>query len=333
MRILALLPDIHRLPTGGNLFNRHALEYLDRVATVERRVVTDLTPSEPEHAGVILIDSLLLPMAGDLLRDPAGRRVLLAHYLHIFDPERTDSSAAERERRLLPQLDGVVTTSEFCRDLLLDEGFTEQQLAAVTPGLAPGYASEVGARSRAATRILTVSTLLPGKGLRQLLDVLESLADLEWTWEIAGDPGLDPAFRDDFCRRVERSPIADRVRLLGAVDPERMVALYDRCDLFALPSRFETCSMATMEAMARGMPVVAYRTGGLPERVPAATSDLLAAPGNHEQFGGMVRSLLENPDRAAAVGRENRRASRAFPTWEQSGSSLWEFLRRREAPS
>ncbi len=332
MRIHALLPDILQHPTGGNLFNRHVLAFLDRVADVERRIVTDDTPltalATTDAADVTLVDSLLLAPAAEALSDIPGRRLLVAHYLHCFEPGRRDTPEARRECRLLPRLDGVITTSEFCRELLLEQGFDASQLATVTPGLAPSYRSEVAQRPPAPPCILTVSTLLPGKGLRPLLSALETLSDLDWTWELAGDPDLEADFGAAFSRQVARSSVADRIRLHGAIAPEHMVSLYDRCHIFVLPSRFETCSMATMEAMTRALPVVAFRVGGLPERVPATTSHLLAPPDDHQQLAANLRRLLTDLEQAADLGRENRLMSRAFPSWDESGETLWNFLRQ-----
>ncbi len=329
MRIQALLPDIHQRPTGGNLFNRHILAFLEDVANVTREVVAAGTPPTAKGADVTLIDSLLLAPAADYLHAIPRPHLLVAHYLHLLDPDRRTSPEAEHERQLLPRLDGVIITSEYCREVLLGEGFSPWQLAVITPGLAPRYASEVKPRPLSPPHILTVSTVLPGKGLRQLLGVLETVTDLDWTWEIAGDPDLDQEFGDAFSRRVERSPIAERICLHGAFDPDRMVDLYDRCHLFVLPSRFETCSMATMEAMARGLPVIAYRVGGLPERVSATNAPLLTASGDSRQLTSNLRRLLTDRAQAAALGRENRQASRAFPSWQESGATLWDFVRRQ----
>jgi len=329
MLIQALLPEIHSRPTGGNLFNRRVLAFLETRATVERRVVAAGAPPAGARApAVTLVDSLVLAPAAELLRATPGARVLVGHYLHLFDPGRRDSPEAQRERRLLQLVDGAVTTSEYCREVLLREGLPAERVVAVTPGLAPAYAAAPGRRPPGAPRILTVASLLEGKGLRQLAGILEGLADLDWSWELAGDPGLDEELGAAFLERLRRSPIAERARFLGAVAPERMVGLYDRCHLFVLPSRFESCSMATMEAMARGLAVVAYRSGGLPERLPATAARLLAPPGDRERLAALLRRLLTDPERTEALGRANRRASRSFPTWEESGREVWELVSR-----
>lgn len=330
MRVRAFLPEIHRRPTGGNLFNLHVLTFLDAFAEVDRRVVTDgeslPEPADGDEADVAVVDSLLLERVVDDRRSGAGRRILVAHYLEMFEQ---DTPRAANERKQLRLFDGVVTTSEFCRDLLVRDGWNSERVAAIMPGLGSAYFAEPPDRppDSAAPRLLTVATVLEGKGLRGLLGVLEGLADLDWTWEIAGDPGLDPDFATVFRRRLAESPVEQRVRLLGAVEPAKMVAVYDRASHFVLPSRFETCSIATMEAMARGLPVVAHRVGGIPERLPPASRQMLVPVGDHEALATILRRLMTERAKSAALGRLNRDVARSFPTWDRCGEAFWRFVR------
>jgi len=176
--------------------------------------------------------------------------------------------------------------------------------------------------------VLSVASLLPDKGLLELLTVLEECADLPWRWEVAGDPGLDPQYAGAFAARLARSPVGGRVRLHGPLPPARLAALYDRCHLFALASRFESCCMAVREAMARGLPVAAHAVGGLAESLPAATARLLAPAGDRERLRAAVRRLLADPAARAADGAANHRAATAFPGWDEAGARMERFLRR-----
>lgn len=329
LSVETLLPPIRDRATGGNLFNRQVLELLagdGRIALGK-----GLSPS-PEAAaeGVLLVDSLEFTSSRNAWLDSPSRKVLLAHYLHLLDSENGKPQQAARERELLPLLDGAVTTSRYCRYRLIEEGMSAERVLAVTPGLASAFRrprTEVSAPS-SAPGLLTVANLVPGKGLMGLLSVLESLADIPWHWQVAGDSELAPEYVDSLRRRLGVSAIAARTTLLGTVDRERLIRLYDSSTAMVLPSRFETCSMATMEAMARGLPVSAHAVGGLTELLGDSAARQLAPPGDLDALRDRLRRLLTTPAVAAEDGRVNLETSKSFPTWQDCASELHRFLVR-----
>jgi hypothetical protein len=108
-------------------------------------------------------------------------------------------------------------------------------------------------------------------------------------------------------------------------------AHYDRADVFGLPSRFETCSMATREAMARGLPVVAYAVGGLPDNFGDAEAGCLVPSDEPDAFSEALRSLLADPARRTRMGQAARIRSRAFSTWDEAAKALWTTLKSLSA--
>ena len=342
MQIVVLVPDLHDRPTGGNVYNRRIIEELDTRGPVEvvRGVPSpDAVPaaaSGPETT--IVIDSLLVQHADALraLREahPAASLLLLAHYLHCLDPREQSSADADAERTLLPLFDGAVTTSRYARQALVDAGLAAASVEVVPPGLDADYRAPIGESpdGSAPPEILTVANLLPGKGLRPFVDVLERLDDGAWRWTLVGDDTLDPDCADALRRRLRAAPIADRVRLPGPVPPGDLRARYDRADVFVLPSRFETCSMATREAMARGLPVVAYAVGGLPDNFGDADAGILAPPDRPDALADALRALLADPARRRRLGAAAREQSRSFPTWAEAGARFHAAVRALRGP-
>ncbi|MFP4227659.1 MAG: glycosyltransferase family 4 protein [Salinivenus sp.] len=336
MHVTFLVPRIHDRPTGGNVYNRHVAKGLRAHATVEiipwppgADLPTAPLPSDP----VVLIDSLLASRPDDLdaLRTahPAAAFVLVGHYLHCIDPTVPDAPAAAPERALLSWVDGVVVTSPFARRALVDEGLAARRIAVAPPGLAPTYRRPVAERSlNAPPHLLTVASLLPGKGLPRLLDVLARLADQPWTWTLVGDDTLDPDFAASLRRQIDARSFSDRVTVTGAVPPDDLQAHYDRADVFVLPSRFETCSMATREAMARGCPVVAFAVGGLPNNFGDAPAGRLIPPDDTDAFASALRSLLDDPAARRRMGLAARKQSQSFPSWPTTADRVRAALRR-----
>jgi len=336
VHVTFFLPAIHDRPTGGNVFNRRLIEGLRRHTdtTVEAVPWPDGAPPTlplPPSA-VVVIDSLLAtrPDGLDALRTahPDTPLVLLAHYLHCVDPHEQDAPAADTERAVLRRIDGAVAPSAYAKRALSSQGLPAARVEVVRPGLDDAYRAPVAERSAGRPpRLLTVASLLPGKGLPLLLDVLGRLRDRDWTWTLAGDDTLDPDFADAVRDRRRALGLTDRTRLLGPVAPDTLRDHYDRADVFVLPSRFETCSLATREAMARGCPVVAFDAGGLAENLGDAPAGRLVPPGNREALAGTLRSLLADAEQRRRMGRAARRRSRAFPTWADTTRQFHDALR------
>jgi glycosyltransferase involved in cell wall biosynthesis len=83
--------------------------------------------------------------------------------------------------------------------------------------------------------------------------------------------------------------------------------------VFVLSSNWEGNPLAVMEAMAAGLPVVSARVGGVPELVESGQQGLLIRPGDRAGFTNALRTLLNNPEKRAAMANAARaRAMAAF---------------------
>jgi glycosyltransferase involved in cell wall biosynthesis len=105
--------------------------------------------------------------------------------------------------------------------------------------------------------------------------------------------------------------IAERVHFLGYRDdiPQLLAA----CDVFALPSLYEGSSLAVLEAMASGRPVVSSAIGGTDELIDDGVDGLLVAPGDAAGLASALRRLLDDAElRKAFAERARRRVERDF---------------------
>lgn len=119
--------------------------------------------------------------------------------------------------------------------------------------------------------------------------------------QIAGD---GPS-RGELERRAAELQLTDRVRFLGTV--RDVPGLLGEARLFALSSTTEGISLTLLEAMARGLPVVATRVGGNPEVVADGETGLLVPAGDPDRLARALLDLWTAPDLCARMGMAGRR--------------------------
>lgn len=107
--------------------------------------------------------------------------------------------------------------------------------------------------------------------------------------DIVGD-GPDRNFLQ---KRIDSSGLTGRVRLLGVKTPEEVSLLLCQSDCFVLSSRIETFAIVVIEAMAKGLPVVATRCGG-PETFLRPEHGLLVDKENADQLADAMRYMTEH---------------------------------------
>jgi len=98
------------------------------------------------------------------------------------------------------------------------------------------------------------------------------------------------------------APLGDRVCLAGVVPHAELPATYAAADLYLWPAINEAWGMTLLEAQAAGLPVVAGRTGGVPNVVRDNDTGLLTPIGEAPAFAAAVQSLLDDPQRRRAMG-------------------------------
>ena len=154
---------------------------------------------------------------------------------------------------------------------------------------------------------VAVARLSPEKDLGTLLEaaalVVRTIPGFQL--EIAGAGPCRP----DLVKLAGSLCLGDRVRFLGEVSD--IPALLARAGLFVLPSLTEGISLTVLEAMARGLPVVATRVGGNPEVVDDGRSGLLVPPRNPQALADALCRLWQDSALAARLGRAGRRRAEA----------------------
>jgi glycosyltransferase involved in cell wall biosynthesis len=97
---------------------------------------------------------------------------------------------------------------------------------------------------------------------------------------------------------------------LGPNHPE-LIALYQRASLFVIPTRGDCYSLAAMEALASGLPVLLGNVGGTADIIHEGETGYLLPPGDYDSLVDRLEFLLAAPERLAPMGEAARRDAEA----------------------
>ncbi|MEU8022938.1 glycosyltransferase family 4 protein [Micromonospora haikouensis] len=121
-------------------------------------------------------------------------------------------------------------------------------------------------------------------------------------------------FQSHLDELARRSGVANRVTFHGWCPPGRLLhQQLDAGDLFIMPSRTEGLPRALVEAMARALPALGTRVGGIPELL--APEDLVQ-PGDPLALAVAIADMLADPARMTAASARNLARARGFSTTE-----------------
>ncbi|MET8911505.1 glycosyltransferase family 4 protein [Micromonospora sp. NPDC004551] len=327
-------------PSGGNGYDRRACHGLAALGwtvrehpvpggwpypdAADRAALAGVLSALPDGTAVLL-DGLVASTVPEVLAPHAGRLRLVV-LVHL---PRED----EAEGRALAAATAVVATSEWTRRRLLDRyRLAAGRVRVAPPGVDP---APVVPGSPAGRRLLCVAAVTPLKGQDVLAAALARVADLPWTCAWVGPLTRDPEFVARLRRQLAGSGLAGRVRLAGPLTGDDLAAAYAAADLLVLPSRRETYGMVVTEALARGVPVLASDTGGLPATLGHAPDGgrpgLLVPPADPAALAGALRRWLTDPDLRDRLRRAARQRRDTLSGWPVTADRLAAALKEATA--
>ena len=202
-----------------------------------------------------------------VLRSSAATRVSQLE----TDLDRRDELLRER----VALVTSILAPTRFAMDRAIEWGVPPARVRLLLLGAVMGPA--VGRAAVPRRRFAYVGSISPHKGLHVLLEAIIGLENRDWTLDIVGNMDLNPGYAAHL-RALARNDT--RVRFVGPVPPTEHTRLWSTVDVLVLPSLWwENSPLTVLEALAAGIPVIASRTGGVPEIVPPGAGALVA-PGD-----------------------------------------------------
>jgi glycosyltransferase involved in cell wall biosynthesis len=334
-RVAFAVPGDLATPTGGYRYDRRIIHELRRLgwqvdvldlgdgfpfpSVAQRAAALEILSAVPDGCRIVL-DGLAfgaLPEAGTL-----GSRTPLVALVHqpLALESGLDTGQADvfrqSERTALAAAARVIVTSQATgRIMIADYSVKARRISVVRPGNDP--VPPARGSNDAVVRLFSVGSVVPGKGYDLLIAALATIAELPWRLTIAGDRTRNPAAAARLDADISLLGLGDRVAVLGALPPERIIELYLASDVFVLASRFEGYGMALAEAIAHGLPVVSTMAGAIPDTIPEGTG-LLVPPNDVVAFAQALRRLISDRAERQRLAMNARAAATQLPTWQES---------------
>ncbi|MBD3223372.1 MAG: glycosyltransferase [Caldithrix sp.] len=235
-----------------------------------------LIENMPAGQYVVLNAGLL----GDIVRFETGRA---ARILTAF---------AQLEKRNLQKAGMIIVPTKYTkRKLVQYYGIEPSKIEVIPLGIHFKYWHKNIATERGMTtkekNILCVARQYPRKGIADLIRAFRSAADRYGGAHlhlVGGGPQ-----EDKNKKLVESLELPEKVTFHGDInDNTKLSGLYQSAHIFVLPSYHETFGIAFAEAMAAGVPVIAYKSTAIPELIKNQFNGLLVKTGS---VGGLYKAM------------------------------------------
>lgn len=254
---------------------------------------------------------------------PFWQRPLLHHL--VRRPVAEVSRGAARIAMLSPEE----------KPILLRMGVPAERLEVVTNGVDPFFVDPFPEEDckRLLSRfrlpsdrplIFFVGNHTPNKGIDTLLAA--SLRMRVPATVVVGGGIRSPAEHQAMLSEAGFEGSSGRVIFTDFLTRDELKALYQRCDIFAFPSRADTLPLVILEAMVSRMAVVSTGVGGIPFQVSQDTGTLIP-PGDAAALAKALDALAADPSRRRAMGEAGRRRALDLFNWDRSADEAVRIYR------
>lgn len=235
--------------------------------------------------------------------------------------------------RVLRRAAFAVANSRNTASLIAGFGVPDDRIKVIYPGVDATRFSpdvprtirhELGLRDEH-TVLLSVGRFQRRKGhdlaIRAVARLRESVPMLRYV--VVGD-GEDRHYLEGI---VAACGVGDMVRMVGEVPADRLPGYYAAADAFLLPNRIEQgdiegFGIVFLEAASTGLPVIAGRSGGVPEAVAEGTTGLLVSGTDEHELAQTIASLVADPCLRRSLGLAGRQRVLASFTWDRAAEAV-----------
>ena len=200
----------------------------------------------------------------------------------------------------------IVAVSEFTRQLALKKYKEKIQVVPNGVDLTNLIPSQIFLNDP--PRIVFAGRFMEQKNPLQFVQTLNELKELKWQCVMIGD---GPLMKDVRCA-IEEFGLQDRFQLTGWIDPQDVLTWFDKSDILFMPSRSEGLPVVGVQALAKGLAIVASRVGGFVDLVEDDKNGYLVQEAEASKFSTLLSGLLADSQRLLSFRIASLEKARSF---------------------
>ena len=220
----------------------------------------------------------------------------------------------------------IVSCSEDARFLMERYSVASDRVGLITQGCSDAFSLKpIAAWNHArADKLIHVGQLAFFKAPMVLASAMADIlrrrpaATMTWVCSVEHHPAA---------RELVPAELRDRVRFLDWMPQDALIDVLDQHGIFLFPSFFEGFGKAPLEAMARGLCVVASATGGMKDYISHRRNGMLVDIGDDQALASAALEIVDCSELAATLS-ENARLTALSHTWERCAEEAEQFYLR-----
>lgn len=233
-------------------------------------------------------------------KHPDAKWIQLIHHLypswHKRPGNKIRNFVAEKAQLISLSLvkkkaDLIINVSREVSDRLTSRGFERKKIAVVPNGIDINFFSKIKAKKQAHS-VSFLARLSPSKGIFDLINIISELKKIFPDIFLHLIGGGSDAIKKELIGRIKEKGLTKNIRLHGFLKEDQAFPLIKSTQVFMFPSHEEGFGISIAEAMASGLPVVAWNLPVYDEVFPKGLVQV--KEGDNDQFARKVIEIIAN---------------------------------------
>ncbi len=200
----------------------------------------------------------------------------------------------------------VIAVSEHTRQLALGQYSVDVEV--IPNGADVTHLEPLKIQVNTPPRLVFAGRFVPQKNPLAIVQILSQLKDLHWSCSMLGDGPL----LEDVKREIEVAGLTERFELSGWVTSEEVLEHFSKSDILFMPSLSEGLPVVGVQALAKGLAIVASSIGGFLDLVDDGVNGYLIDVQDNPAFSKVLRELISDPDLLLRLREASRQKSHQF---------------------